>query len=143
VTKLIDYIRAFLSITLTCFSLTIYGQISDKNWTSECDTISEHRFTKLTRQNIRIMKKGMQITIPQMILLVRVYNTLQFSIYYQPDNKRKNKFRKLFDRKYSDQAVTLLECKPVQGNWYSEKYHLFITAGYHMRCDNYFVLQLR
>lgn len=90
--------------------------------------------------NYKLMRKNHVFGVQEIIVLVRIYNTLQFEGNYQPQNENKNRFRRLFLEKYNDKAVAQLECTTSQGNWYSRKYELFITSGYHMRCDNYYVI---
>ncbi len=131
-------------LLIICFAISfvsLFGQMSEKEWRSECDTITKNQFIKLIKVHNRKMKNNFNFNVDQMVKLVRIYNTLHFLKYYDSLNIRKNNFRKLFDERYVDKAIAILECKPMQGNWYSEKYHLYITSGYRMRCDNYFILR--
>ena len=107
----------------------------------KCDTIHEKKFNRMVKEKYKLIKKDYYASITEMITLVRVYNTLQFERNYHHNNKYRNLFRGRFKAAYIDKAVVLLECKPSQGNWYSKKYDLFITSGYHMKCDNYYFLK--
>lgn len=133
--------RFFLTTALMLFFNVLYCQTTKQEWNSECDTISTKQFDRLIKFNSRKMKKNSKFKTDQMILLIRIYNTLHFSKYFDEQNETKNNFRKLFSERYIDTAIALLECKPLQGNWYSQRYQLYIESGYHMRCDNYFILK--
>ena len=133
--------KKLIFLIVIFFSLRVYSQESQNlDKPDHCDSLSQKKFLKKMHLNYKWMKKSHDFTIQEMINLIRVYNTLQFEVNFEPNNKDKNDFRKLFLEKYNDRAAAQLECVSSQGNWYSPKYKLFITTGYHMRCDNYYVI---
>jgi len=107
----------------------------------KCDTITEKQFNRIVKGKYKLIKKDYDASINEMIILVRIYNTLQFARSYKYSSKFRNLYKDRFKEVYIDKAVGLLECQPSQGNWYSKKYDLFITSGYHMKCDNYYFLK--
>lgn len=107
----------------------------------KCDTIPERKFNRMVKEKYKLIKRGYDTNVTEMISLVRVYNTLQFERNYHHTSKYRSLFKSKFKEVYIDKAVALLECKPSQGNWYSKKYDLFITSGYRMKCDNYFFIK--
>jgi hypothetical protein len=103
-----------------------------------CDTLTKKEFRKLLKSSYSYIKNKMTIDEPKMINLIRVYNTLHLEANNRFDKGIGHYFLVEFRDVYIDKAMELISFKPYKDSWYSEKYDLFITSGYQMKCHNYY-----
>jgi len=109
--------------------------------TVSCDTLTAKRFEKLLKSSFSLIKTGKDPSEKEMIDLIRVYNTLHFERNNEFDKGIGRKYLVRFRDVYIDKALELMDFKPYKGSWYSEKYDLFISSGYQMKCHNFYFIK--
>jgi hypothetical protein len=111
------------------------------NLVTNCDTISYIEFEKKVSMAIDDINGGKSCKIKDMIDLVRIYTTLQFSEYVSMGKKR-NDFFSLFDTRLRPEIIDSFDCIPSSGViMYSKKYKLYIGPSRYMSCNNYYTVK--
>jgi hypothetical protein len=88
------------------------------------------------------MKKNSISSIPQIIELIKIYNSSPVNLNTK-QNKEYKEFLKLYQISYMGLACDSIGCKPLLGFvLYSQEYDLYVSSTKDkMRCYNYYTIR--
>lgn len=140
--------KVIFCITAFFFSLSFNSMCQvkvdslGKNFYKHCDTISLKQFNNLVKFHLKKMRKEVNVLIPEIIEIVKIYN----SSPKQEDSKSRKRYKQFLDKYqkiYMGRACEMLNCVPLRGLViYSKEYDLYLSSTKDtMACYNYFFIK--
>jgi hypothetical protein len=128
--------KLFLSFLLLSICLNVSAQ------NRSCDTLSEKKFHKLLRKIRMTILNQFNLSISQIITLVKLYNTVHLAEFGGDDDA--DEYIKLFDENIRYQVLDSLKTIASVGmNHYSPKYDLYVGVGRNMNCNHFYTVRFK
>jgi hypothetical protein len=109
----------------------------------KCDTLTREFFFTLAKSIKTDMDGHEEMSVLQVIKIVKVYNTLHLSEIANDEkySKLATEFKETFQKEYLNKIVKTLDCSYGKGmTIYSKKHDLYVGIGTEFRCKDVYVI---
>jgi hypothetical protein len=106
----------------------------------KCDSLSTRKILKLAHEGIANMNSINTLSIEQVLVLIKIYNTLHFDTVASKEIAFAKEFRQVFFKTFLPKVAQRLEIISSNGmTLYSSKYDIYIGESLMNRCNDFYV----